>query len=689
MDKKIYAALCDKLSNRDYESFAILLTKYEESYPKDFDVLLLKIAYYIENNMLENAFEVAQMALEQNRLNFLANFDMAVINELSGDWIESIRYYCRLFVLQMIRKDEAEDIMDIKSLSQKIILLSSKISEEEFRSRADKYMKFVYEMLQNGKASIDITKNMYTDFSQLTEFFGIHELDDSKYYFARYEDWLHSSRGVRGANNGVESKVEIREIEAIANQYSYRGTTECILPCVMNPNLGEMAQIQIDGADGRCNYIDYQDQSYSYHRIQPGTEFHVNHPVVIGKPVPLYQDVKNKKLVLTIFVDSFNAKILDKYPLEKLMPNTYKFFKKGIMCTNAYAGSEFTYPSITSYWTGMRPTHHKNLNDQVSFPIEQKFHLLSEYFHDAGYFTAKIGGNYSVIPDYGYLRGIDRFVYQQWIQGFNVHQVVDELIEHMETYQETNQFIWCDIPDLHDVAGRWPRSMSVQSNVSYVTNEIDNFGGSSLHQTFSPRRQEVYVSEMQHIDTYLEMLYHYIETHYNKEDVVVAFLSDHGNGFNVRTEEPFLSEERMKVPLMFYCDFEKKGICDEIIESIDYIDILCKLCGIEKASYRTDGNLPVFFGGKKEREFALAQSIFQGAPYYAGIFCKNHNFYLQTKYPTTWDCRIDFSEVMYKLTDKNGNEIADETEGLSEKYWMLIKKEIEEFDLNYGRHIEN
>lgn len=457
----------------------------------------------------------------------------------------------------------------------------------------------------------------------------------------------------------------------------------------MNPQYGQMAQIRISGTEGICNYDNCQQQSFSYLHVQAPTEIETNHSMVVGKPISLHQIETNKKLVLTLFLDSFNAKILEKYPLCDVMPNTYNFFKKGIICTNAYAGSEFTYPSVASYWTGMRPNHHKNLNDQVAFPIKRKFCLLSEYFQNAGYFTAKIGGNYSVNPDYGYLRGIDRFVYQQWIQGFNVHQVVSELIEHMETYKKTNQFIWCDIPDLHDVAGYWPRSMSVQSQVSYMTNEIDNLGGSSLHQTFSPHRQEVYVKEMQHIDTYLAMLYHYIETHYKKEDVVIALLSDHGNGFNVRTEEPFLSEERMKVPLMFYCDYEKKGICDDIIESIDYIDILCRLCGIEKKTDSTDGSLPRFFGGEKEKQYALAQSIYQGAPYYAGIYCKDHNFYLQTKYSTTWDCRIDFSEVIYKLTDKNGNEIEDANGKLSEKYWTLIKKEIEEFDLNYGRHSED
>lgn len=688
MEQKEYSLLESKICNQENDAFEALLEGYRNKYPKDLDVLLLQAEYEITNKRYSEALVSASVALKQNRLNLLANYYMAMAYEYTENWIESIRYFCRLFFLQTVQKDLDKNVIDEKILLQKITLINSKISEKEFENHADKYMIYTYEMMLDGKVSVDITRNLYVCNEQMPNFYGIHEINDEIYYYARYAEWLHSSKGVVGANNCVESKVEIQRADIIEQRYVYHGTDECLLPCVMNPIWGDISDIQICGEEGKCRFTLERQQSFSYYHVKSGTEFIVNHPFMVGKPIPLYHHNTNKKLVLTIFLDSFNAKILEQYPLSEVMPNTYQFFSKGIICTNAYAGSEFTYPSVTSYWTGMRPNHHKNLNDQAEFPIEDEFRLLSEYFHDAGYYTAKIGGNYSVNPDYGYLRGIDRFVYQQWIQGFNVNQVVDEVIEHMETFKETDQFIWCDIADLHDVAGYWPRSISVESKVSYLTNEVDNVGGSSLHQTFSPHRQEVYVQEMRHIDLYLTALYQYIERNYKQEDVVVAFLSDHGNGFNVHTGEPFLSEERMKVPLMFYGDFDKNGVCHEIIESVDYLDILCKLCGIEKIPSVTDGHLPVFFGGQEEKEFALAQSIYQNAPYYAGIFSRDHNFYLQTVYPTTWDCRIDFSEVVCRLTDKNGMDLKDEKGKLTEKYCKIIKKEIEEFDLNYGKHNE-
>lgn len=95
-------------------------------------------------------------------------------------------------------------------------------------------------------------------------------------------------------------------------------------------------------------------------------------------------------------------------------------------------------------------------------PADRK--VIPEIFQEAGYFTAKIGGNDSVIPDFGYMRGIDRFLYQYWQEDFFAHEAVHQTIEHMEAFQETDQFIWLDIPDLHDVAGMWDMPLSVQTS---------------------------------------------------------------------------------------------------------------------------------------------------------------------------------------------------------------------------------
>ena len=70
-----------------------------------------------------------------------------------------------------------------------------------------------------------------------------------------------------------------------------------------------MAQIRISGTEGICNYDNCQQQSFSYLHVQAPTEIETNHSMVVGKPISLHQIETNKKLVLTLFLDSFNAKI--------------------------------------------------------------------------------------------------------------------------------------------------------------------------------------------------------------------------------------------------------------------------------------------------------------------------------------------------------------------------------------------
>lgn len=64
------------------------------------------------------------------------------------------------------------------------------------------------------------------------------------------------------------------------------------------------------------------------------------------------------------------------------MPNTYNFFSKGVICTNAYSDSEWTTPSFSSYWTGRYSDKTMNLNTDIWFPFNQNTKLLAEYFEE-------------------------------------------------------------------------------------------------------------------------------------------------------------------------------------------------------------------------------------------------------------------------------------------------------------------
>jgi hypothetical protein len=475
--------------------------------------------------------------------------------------------------------------------------------------------------------------------------------------------------------------MEIIKIRGYGSEFTYDEEVPCIVPCVINPETNRNDLMIVNDEGDECKIYETIKKSVSYFKFDGWTRIKAEHPMVFGEPVLLKQDKNLKKLVFNIFIDSFNYKFIKDYPLEEIMPYTYQFFKDGITCNNAYVGSEFTYPSVSSYWTGQRPNRHKTLNQNLQFDIPGEFKLISEYFKEAGYFTSKIGGNCSVVPNYGYIKGVDRFVFEHYKQHFNVQQVVTEAIEHMETYRDTNQFIWFEIEDLHDVAGGWQRTPFVQTKASYTAREVDNLGGSTLYQSFSPNKRETYKEELRHIDLYLNFIYQYIKEHYRKEEVVVSLISDHGNGFNISDGQPFLSEQRMRVPFMFYCDWQGERECNEIIESIDYMNIISKLSGVSLDSGDVkDGQLPYFFGGDKKKEYAVSQSIFPNKPYVASIFTEEQKFYLESVNKSGSDLRIDFSQLKYALWDKEDKNIIDA--GAVQRYLDILKNLISDFDMH-------
>ena len=80
--------------------------------------------------------------------------------------------------------------------------------------------------------------------------------------------------------------------------------------------------------------------------------------------VPIIHDRKRKPLILNIFVDGLSQTVLENH-MEMLMPNTYRFFREGMICTNAHTAGDWTFPSIASIVTGQTMANHKMLHSKL------------------------------------------------------------------------------------------------------------------------------------------------------------------------------------------------------------------------------------------------------------------------------------------------------------------------------------
>ena len=387
-----------------------------------------------------------------------------------------------------------------------------------------------------------------------------------------------------------------------------------------------------------------------------------------GKPIPLEHNSKRKKLVLNFFLDGLAQEVIKGEEFEKLMPNTYRFFKEGVICTNTYSCSEWTYPSLATCISGLSTLQHMMFHSTIDGELPKSVPTLGEYFKEAGYYTSKIDGEWRSIYSYGYARGIDQYVYQHQHMGARAEQEIANVIEHLETFKETDQFLWMSIGDLHDVADGLDLSAAVQKDLTLEERQIDETGVTSVKQNYSKIKIATYKKCATYLDTLFQSLFDYILRNYEEDEFVISLFADHGQGYLVPKEHHFLSKERSKVAFMFRGGVEPE-ISDEIMSTADYLPIMCKLAGIPMKDVEISGQLPVTFGGEKHREYTITESLHPGDPYCAAINTIDSTIYFDNLDNTDDEGRFHLDYKVYGFY-RNGEKIEDKS--ILKKYEKII-----------------
>lgn len=644
-----------------------LLCNYEKENPTDFDIYSYKISLSLLKEDYSTAYHLAKAAVSLNPFDIEANYNLMTCAKLLEEY--PIAYQSFLVILFLQEKYETQ-VIDTNTLATWHQIFQTFVTEHP------QLKKDFLRIEQNHRfAMLDPFKN-YQE-SRCGKILQCY--NDDFYYIGLADNWYESHFNFSFCKDPIHAKCELFRIADIGTKCDV--PADCgnvLLPVCLNYDVTQDRNNYIVDAsrDSKKFYMESAREKYSYLPVDGGASFRTGYPAVFGEPIPLVQkDTQGrKKLVLSIFVESFNYYLIKEMGLETLMPETFHYFSKGAICNRHYSGSEWTLPSIATYWTGKHSGHHMNLIEEYRFDFMKDSKVLAEYFHDAGYVTAKIGGNAAVTPWQGYARGVDRSIYQYSSQQFRFKEVVTDVIQHIETFKDACQYVWMELFDLHDIAGGFMCSLPVQSKIPLDKRVIDNEIKTSVKQSYSPNRKEIFKEQLRELDFYLGSLFRYIERNYQDEEVIVSLFSDHGTAFMVENGKPFLSDQRVNVPLMIRGSNIAPQICEEVIESTDYAAILCKLAGIPYDFTGTDANLPVTFGGTKARDFAFAQSVFVGDPYQAALHGNNIHYYMESEKPVSPSLRIDLTQMNSYLTDDAGNPVQDET--LLKKCEEMTKNEI-------------
>ncbi|MCM1256272.1 MAG: sulfatase-like hydrolase/transferase [Roseburia sp.] len=647
-------------SHAEPEKVSELVKTYEIQFPKDFDLYALKAWLRFQEGDTEEGYRIIQDGIKSNPYNYVANQIARMLCRKTGRYVEAIKHDDIIAMLQeefpylpAVEPVRAELEKELNKYSSRVMASGSQKAIE--KNRED--IRYLNTHINKRFGLAD-----FTYYGGGNNIVGkeYENIDGVRKYNGFYEDTGLEILLPELAVNNISwwvTKLECREILR-TDHLTLDTDTECLLPVLQEENETSYTFTLPDGNEVTCR--NKKAKHFEYYRLPPKTRLDAENTLCIGSPIELKQDPGIKKMVLSIFVDGISQKVIEEEGLKNVMPNTYAFFSKGSCCTNAYTTGEWTLPALASCMTGLSPTEHMLIHNKLTKSLPEDIPVLAEYFKEQGYQTAKIDGNWRFTMTYGYGRGMDRVIYQHQQMGMKVEQVVADVLDHMELMRETNQFICMGVADLHNIADGFAQRHSLQAGIPLNKRSAEDAGITSVKQTYSENKRAAYIKQMKHVDAYLAHIYRYLEETYEDEEIIVSLFGDHGQGYLVKDEEHFLSAGRSKVAMMFRGGDGPNGVCDEVVSVCDYTPILCRLAGIPMKDKKIEGSLPLFFGGEKERKYAITESIHPGDIYQAAVVSKDHAFYFTSGGLVEYDGRFELGEYKSRLLKKTGEECLDE-----------------------------
>ncbi|RXM57067.1 sulfatase-like hydrolase/transferase [Clostridium tetani] len=651
------------LANQNFQEIEKLIKEYESLNPKDIELYTIKAnLHFMKGDYLSAESELLK-AYEKFEFNFDINYNLAVVYLYKKEPRKTCYYFLKCI---LCNPDSSESIL--KELEN--LLTNGLISMKDFN---------------NARGDIaPIENNLNKQFplkdSDSTYVGNFLCKDNYKQYMSGYYDYYFPERDGKFVEFPLYEKHSFKSEMLPSKELkniSFTVDKKTLMP-IMILNTDSIINLNINNEEFKLKNL--LPKRFYYYPVEKDTSINLDcsDNFILGDLIPLEYDKNKPRLVLNIFIDGLSQKFLEKNNLEEVMPNTYKFFKEGTICENCYVGGDWTYVSLASFFTGLYTNEHMVFHPDYGTDRLWGKELFTEILNNEGYFTAKIDGDWRSTPTSGYIKGIDRYLYQPSLIGMHCDEVVLETIEHLETFKDKNNFVWICLPDLHDIADEFEGRISTQVHNNIESRIFDKTTETSVRKGYDIKKIHRYKNQLKRIDTYLGLLLNYIKDNYSDDEFLVSLVSDHGQGFLIESQD-FLDEERVKVPMMFRGLNVPKGTCSELTQSMDLFTIIFNSIGIKDFD-KKQTNLPAYFKGDNSRKYTFSESIFPKSPYRATVTDLNHKFLFETKENCNADGRFKANDYTFKLINKITNK--DETSQYKEKveeFLEIIFEKIQEF----------
>jgi len=263
------------------------------------------------------------------------------------------------------------------------------------------------------------------------------------------------------------------------------------------------------------------------------------------------------KHVILITIDTLRADALSSYGSTAIStPNIDSLAKDGTLFKNAYSAAPWTLPAFSSMMTGVSPTVHRTFAFDSKLP--EKFKTIAEYLRDSGYYTAAIGDNFYLHPEFNMDQGFLEYNFfprrQMIVDSFGATLIKKSFPSTMNPYASTDQltdlaidwigrnrdsdfFLWVHYYDPH-LPYTPPREYISKEAVPDDSIGYELVSAAAIRDGhFAPNAsqrkwiKELYDAEVRYVDASLGRLLEAFKEESLYKSSLIILTSDHGEEF--------------------------------------------------------------------------------------------------------------------------------------------------------------
>ncbi len=155
-----------------------------------------------------------------------------------------------------------------------------------------------------------------------------------------------------------------------------------------------------------------------------------------------------KPNIVLIVMDTLRADRLSTYGYDRpTSPNLDRLAARGFCYDDAYATSNWTWPSTASILTGLHPGAHGLVDENSAF-LAQSVTTIAEVLQDSGYSTVGLSANYLLGADRNFDQGFELYRYAEGKSQAS-HEVMPTVLSWIKAMEETRFFLYLQLIDPH------------------------------------------------------------------------------------------------------------------------------------------------------------------------------------------------------------------------------------------------